>query len=183
MMQGGFSVKKKYMAITLAVIGAILVCLSVVLAYNAMNDIHIIGGADWPMFRHVFSLRYYSMAVLGFTSIIAAIIIGCKSNGLKNAAILIAPLLLFPILRDLYQWIDMEYIVEWFGCGCHAGFNANHFTRLFWLLIAAITTAISVVLSKRIPRSRMWLRIVYVVAMCTEALLIAYRYYQMMMWN
>ena len=74
--------KKKYLAITLAVIGVILVCLSVVLAYNAMNDMHLIGGADWPTFKFVFSRGngglYAALAGVGCIAVIVALILGIK---------------------------------------------------------------------------------------------------------
>ena len=116
-----------------------------------------------------------------------------KNNLVKNIAILAAPLLLFAILLIPYSWANQRFIVEWFGCGCpkvdelgnivHPGFNANDFTALFWLFISVCTTAVSVLLSKRIPRDKMWFRLLYIIGMLSVSLLITYQFCQMMMWD
>ena len=66
-----------------------------------------------------------------------------KSKIVKNAAVLISPLLSFAVLLVPYSWANQAFIVDWFGCGCpkvdelgniiHPDFNANDFTALFWL--------------------------------------------------
>ena len=112
---------------------------------------------------------------------------------LKKIAVLAAPLLLFAVLLVPYSWANQQFIVEWFGCGCPvvdaAGnmvenkFNANDFTALFWTFISICATAISVLLSKRIPKEKIWLRILYIVGMLLVSLWIAYQFCQMMMWK
>ncbi len=112
---------------------------------------------------------------------------------IKTIAILLAPLLLFFVLFFPYIWLNNNVLVDWLGCGCpkmdESGnllpnqFNANDFTRLFWLFIALCTTALSAFLSKSIPRKRWWLRIVYIVGMLAVSLLIGYHFSQLLMWN
>lgn len=112
---------------------------------------------------------------------------------IKKIAVLVTPLLLFAILFIPYSWINQQFIVDWLGCGCpvldEAGnmvennFNANDFTALFWLFISICATAISVLLSKRVPKEKMWLRVLYIVGMFSVSLLITYQFCQMLMWN
>ena len=89
--------------------------------------------------------------------------------------------------------IRYHFIVDWLGCGCpvidEAGnmvennFNANDFTALFWLVISACVVAISVFLSKRIQKEKMWFRVLYIVGMLLISLVITYQFCQMMMWH
>ena len=112
---------------------------------------------------------------------------------IKKLCILFSPLTLFLILLFPYSWINNRFLVDWFGCGCpvidEAGnmvennFNANDFTALFWLFISVCVTAISIFLSKRIPRDRIWLRILYIIGMLVISLFISYRFIQLMMWK
>lgn len=112
---------------------------------------------------------------------------------IKTIAILAAPLLLFIVLLVPYSWAHQKFIAEWFGCGCpkidefgeilHPDFNANDFTELFWLFISICTTVISVVLSRKIPKEKMWLRILYVAGIFAVSLLITHQFCQMMMLN
>ncbi len=114
-------------------------------------------------------------------------------KSIKKIAVLVAPLLLFVVLLVPYSWANQQFIVEWFGCGCPVtdefgnivenNFNANDFTALFWLFISICITVISIFLSRRIPKEKIWLRVLYVVGMLLASLLIAYQFYQMMMWN
>lgn len=114
-------------------------------------------------------------------------------KSIKKIAVLLAPLLLFAVLLVPYSWANQQFIVEWFGCGCpvvdEAGnmvenkFNANDFTALFWSFISICATAISVLLSKRIPKEKIWLRIIYIAGMFLVSLLIAYQFCQIMMWK
>ena len=119
---------------------------------------------------------------------------GCDCMKLiKKIAVLVAPLLLFAVLLIPYSWVNQQFIVEWFGCGCPVldefgnmvenNFNVNDFTALFWLFVSICTTIISVLLSKRILKETLWLRVLYVVGMLVASLFISYQFYQMMMWN
>ena len=116
-----------------------------------------------------------------------------KNDLVKNIAILASPLLLFAILLIPYSWANQQFIVEWFGCDCpkldefgntvYPDFNANDFTALFWLFISICATAVAVLLSKRIPKDKIWLRILYVVCIFAVSLLITHQFCQMMMWK
>lgn len=112
---------------------------------------------------------------------------------IKTIAILISPIILFAVLLIPYSLVNQHFIVDWLGCGCpvldEAGnmveslFNANDFTALFWLFISICSTVISVFISKRMPNEKLWLRILYIVAILLISLLISYQLYQVMMWN
>jgi len=114
-------------------------------------------------------------------------------KNVKNIAVLLTPILLFAVLLVPYGLANQHFIVDLLGCGCpamdeygniiHSDFNANSFTALFWLFVSACVTVISVFLSKRIPKEKMWLRVLYIVTMLVVSLLITYQFYQMMMWN
>jgi len=111
---------------------------------------------------------------------------------IKKITVLTLPLLLFAILFIPYGWINQRFLVEWLGCGCPqfnefgnvvSTFNANDFTALFWFLISVCVTVISVFFSKRIPKEKKWLRILYVAGMLAVSLFISYYFYLLMMWN
>ena len=114
-----------------------------------------------------------------------------KRKCIKSVVVLAAPLLLFAILLVPYSWLNQSLIVDIFGCGCPKftetgevitpDFNANHFTALFWSVISLCATVLAGVLSKRIPK--LWLRIVYILAIALVALLISQEVTQMMMVN
>ena len=111
----------------------------------------------------------------------------------RNIALLLIPILLFFVLVVPYQILNEEVLVDVFGCGCpkldengemiHSYFNANDFTTLFWFAVAIAATVGSVFLSRLIPREKIWLRIVYIVATLAISLFIAYTFRQGMMWN
>ena len=115
-----------------------------------------------------------------------------KGRIFKNTAILISPLFAFALLLVPYSWANQAFVVDWFGCGCpkldemgelvQPDFNANDFTALFWLIIALCVIIASVFHSKRIPKAKTWLRIVYLIAMIGISLLIANKFSRMMMW-
>ena len=114
-------------------------------------------------------------------------------KSIKMMAILLTPLLLFAILLVPYSLVNQHFIVDWLGCGCpvidEAGnmvennFNANDFTALFWLFISICVTAISVFLSKRIQKEKMWFRVLYILGMFLVSLFITYQFCRMMVWN
>ena len=189
--------KQKHSVLILRILGATLVLLSVILAIIETNNTAIIGGSDSYTFFYVF-LRgsgrlYYTMALLGIIAIAASIIMARKGQLAKDISILASPLLLFPVLSGPYMAFNNAYVVEWFGCGCpkfdelgniiENDFNANDFTALFWLFITAVITVISVFLSNRIPKSKLWLKLLYIAGMLVLSLLIARKFYYSMMWN
>lgn len=116
-----------------------------------------------------------------------------KSRVIKNVAVFAAPLLLFVILLIPYHWVNQQFLVEWFGCGCpkvdefgnivHSYFNANDFTALFWLFVSICATTLSYFLSKRIPKEKRWFKILYIVGIFAVSILITHLFCQMMMWN
>lgn len=113
--------------------------------------------------------------------------------GNKRAVILLTPLLLFAILLVPYSWVNEQFVVNWLGCGCpeidefgniiENNFNANDFTALFWFFISVCATAVSVLLSKMIPRKKLWLRVLYVICIFLTSLLTSYKFCQIMMWK
>ena len=70
--------KKKYITAALLFIGALLICLSVILALTAAAEKNIIGGADFPTFWFVFCHQnsgiYSTLAIVGIAVIIVALI-------------------------------------------------------------------------------------------------------------
>ena len=114
-------------------------------------------------------------------------------ENVKKIGVLLTPILLFAVLLVPYSLANQHFIVDWLGCCCdvidEAGnivennFNANDFTALFWLFVSAGVTVISVLLSKRIPKEKMWLRVLYIVGMLAISLFITCQFCQMMMWD
>ena len=110
---------------------------------------------------------------------------------LKSIILLILPLLLFAILVVPYSWVNSEYLVDIFGCGCpqideygnmvENNFNANDVTAIFWFCVTIVVTVISGFLSARLPK--LCTRIVYTAAMFGISLAITYSLIQSMMWN
>jgi hypothetical protein len=110
----------------------------------------------------------------------------------RLAATLLSPLLLFVILFIPYAWLNGHFIVDWLGCGCprvdefgndvRPALSANGFTALFFLFVSVCVTVIAVFLSQRIPRRKMWLRILYVAGMLLASLLMTAHFYRILMW-
>ena len=114
-------------------------------------------------------------------------------KSMKKIAVLVSPLLLFAVLFYPYLLVNTNFLVDWLGCGCpqidefgnyvESNFNANDFTALFWYFITLCVTAISVFFSKRIPKEKIWLRVLYVAGMCLISLMIANFFRMIMAWN
>ncbi len=112
---------------------------------------------------------------------------------LKHIAVLILPLLIFAVLLIPYSILNQLVLVDRLGCGCPTmdengnmvspAFNANDFTALFWSVVALCATGLSVFLSRRIPKERLWGRIGYVAGVLAVSVLLAYLLTQLMMWN
>ncbi|MBR5286515.1 MAG: hypothetical protein IKU30_06420 [Clostridia bacterium] len=113
-------------------------------------------------------------------------------NNTKTALILVIPILLFFVLVVPYKYANQEIIVDWLGCGCpqidEAGnlqpnnFNANDFTRLFWAVVTVIATVVSVFLSKRISKDKLFLRMIYIISVFAVSVAISYMFVQSMLW-
>ena len=114
-----------------------------------------------------------------------------QAFNLKNIIILLLPLLLFAVLVVPYGYLNSVYFVDIFGCGCpqidengnmvENTFNANDVTAIFWFCVTVVVTVLSGFLSVRLPK--LWMRIVYTVAMFGISLAITYSLIQSMMWN
>lgn len=100
---------------------------------------------------------------------------------------LIIPILPYFVLFKPYWWINQEFLVDKFGCGCDPSFNANDFTKIFWYSIFAITTVLSIFLSKNITIEKKWLRvrlkIIYIVFMALVSFMIVKNNIYIMMWD
>ena len=114
-----------------------------------------------------------------------------NTQSLKSIILLLLPLLLFAVLVVPYSYINSEYLVDIFGCGCpqidengnmvENTFNANDVTAIFWFCVTTAVTVISGFLSVRLPK--LWMRITYTAAMFGISLVITYSLIQSMMWN
>lgn len=114
-------------------------------------------------------------------------------RSIKKTAVLFSPILLFVVLFVPYDLLNQHFIVDWLGCGCptvdeygnmiYSNFNANDFTALFWLFVSACVIAISVFLSRRIPKEKMYFRVLYIVCMLAVSLVISYQFCQIMKWK
>ena len=113
---------------------------------------------------------------------------------IKKFLILLLPLLLFFILLVPYSYVNNEMIVDWLGCGCpkvdvetgemiHDYFSANDFTSYFWLAVSLCVTVVSAFLTKRLPKNKIWLKILYVVLMLAVSLFISSQFTKVIMWN
>ena len=72
--------KRKYIAVFLLILGAVIFCLSIILSVISTVDKNIIGGADFTTFLFVFCYEkkgvYSTLAFFGVVSIIASAIVG-----------------------------------------------------------------------------------------------------------
>ena len=111
----------------------------------------------------------------------------------KRILTLLSPLLPFVVLPIPYSIVNQQLIVEWLGCGCprldefgnyvEPGFNANDFTAVFWLFIALCATAIAGLLSRKLIKGKLLLRLLYIGGIFAASVFIAYQFYLAMMWN
>ena len=101
---------------------------------------------------------------------------------LKKVACLAFPLVIFIVGYIPYSFINSQFIVNWFGCGCNPGFNANDFTRLFWFVASFVTSLLSFICSKK-HLSKMWIRIVYTLCVLSVTLALSILFSQSMMWK
>ena len=101
---------------------------------------------------------------------------------LKKIAFLALPLVIFIVGYIPYSFINSQFIVNWLGCGCTPGFNANDFTRLFWLVYSICVTVISFFVSKQ-HLSKVWLKVIYVICMLAITLCLSVPFCQSMMWK
>lgn len=71
--------KKKYIGISLLVIGILLILASIILTVIATSGINIIGGADLPTFIFAFTHAknglYSTLAHCGIISVVASVLV------------------------------------------------------------------------------------------------------------
>ena len=101
---------------------------------------------------------------------------------LKKIAFLSLPLAVFVVLYIPYSFINSNFIVDWFGCGCNPGFNANDFTRLFWSAASLGATVLSFFCYKN-HFEKMWLRVLHAFCILVITLLLSVLFCQSMMWK
>lgn len=101
---------------------------------------------------------------------------------LKKVISLVIPIIVYIALYVPYSIINSKLIVDWLGCGCNPGFNANDFTRLFWFVASIVMSLLSFVFSKK-HLSKIWIRVIY--GLCVLALTLAFSvpFSQSMMWK
>ena len=100
---------------------------------------------------------------------------------MKKALKAFCPLLLYPILFIPYSFFNSKFLVDWLGCGCEEGFNANRFTLLFWGIIAVLTTVLSALFARRCEKIAE--RIVYPIIVGVISLAVSYFFFRLMMWK
>lgn len=114
-------------------------------------------------------------------------------KAIKTAAALLSPLLLFVVLPIPYSYLNRFVLVKWLGCGCpkldaagntiSPGFNANHFTMIFWAVVSVGAAVLAFFLSKKFIGNRKWLRALYVAGILAVSLLISCFIFRMTMWE
>ncbi len=116
-----------------------------------------------------------------------------KKNIIKETLILISPFLSYAVLIIPYNILNQLVIVKLLGCGCpqidengnviENYFNANDFTKIFWLFIAIASTIYAFIIANKIIKNKIILKILYVIVILIMCLLISYRLTEHMMWN
>ena len=101
---------------------------------------------------------------------------------LKKTAFLTIPILVYIALYIPYSAINSKLIVDWFGCGCNSGFNANDFTRLFWFVASVIMMILSFVFSKK-HLHKIWMRVIYALCVLAITFALSIPFCQSMMWK
>ncbi len=113
-------------------------------------------------------------------------------QAMNKAVLLLSPLSAFAILLFPYNWANRRFIVKWLGCGCpiiegsggmvDQYFNANDFTRLFWLFVTLCVMVTSIFLSKRLLGHKPWLRVLYIIGMLPISLFLSVQCIFTMLW-
>jgi hypothetical protein len=98
---------------------------------------------------------------------------------LKKVISLAIPIIVY---IAFYSVINSKLIVDWLGCGCNPGFNANDFTRLFWFVASIVMALLSFVFSKK-HLSKIWIRVIYALCVLAITLVLSVAFSQSMMWK
>lgn len=102
--------------------------------------------------------------------------------GAKKNFSLFWPLLLFPVLYLPYSLLNTKVIVNWLGCGCSENiFNANAFTLVFWICVAAAVLGLSLRRARRMETRGT--RVLYLLFMLTVCLMLVGIWYLSMQWR
>jgi len=101
---------------------------------------------------------------------------------LKKIAFLSLPLAVFVVLYIPYSFVNSYFIVDWLGCGCNPGFNANDFTRLFWLAASIGISVLSFFCSKK-HFEKVWTRALYSFCILAITILLSVPFCISMMWR
>lgn len=115
-----------------------------------------------------------------------------NSNKLVKILALMAPILLLVAISVPYAFLNQAVLVDWLGCGCpvidehgHAherAFNANDFTRIFWIVMGAGSILLSTVLAKKhLSKSRFYY--VYYAIMVALTVLLCGTFMVLMYWD
>ena len=100
-------------------------------------------------------------------------------------------LLILPVLYIPYNLLNTKVIVKWLGCGCPQidengneivnRFNANHFSQLFWAIMALTVIVISLVQIKKLQKWQY--KLLYIGLISIGSLWLAGSFYKSMIWN
>lgn len=100
-------------------------------------------------------------------------------------------ILIFPILYIPYSILNTKVIVKWLSCGCPTidengqtiknTFNANHFTLIFWGIIAFIVIIISLFNMRNLTKRRC--KLIYMISMAAASIFLAFLCYYSMLWR
>lgn len=101
---------------------------------------------------------------------------------LKKIFFLVLPIVVFMVLYIPYSFLNSRLIVNWLGCGCNSGFNANDFTRLFWLFVSVCTAVVSFFASKK-NLNKSWMRVIYAICILLITLYLSILFCRSMMWK
>ena len=101
---------------------------------------------------------------------------------LKKLVFLAIPIVVYIVLYVPYSAINSKFIVDWLGCGCNPGFNANDFTRLFWFVASFVTSLLSFICSKK-HLNKIWMRGIYALCVFALTLALSIPFCQSMMWK
>ena len=100
-------------------------------------------------------------------------------------------LLIMPVLFLPYHYLNTKVLVDWLGCGCPRldeqgneiinNFNANDFTRIFWLAMALIVIAISLFNMRNFAKWHS--KLIYILLIAAGSIFLAFEFIRLMQWT
>ena len=109
---------------------------------------------------------------------------------LRKFLLLLSPLAFYPVTIFIYYRLTGEYFGDLFGCGCYFEgklpgfpFNANDVNGFFWQFYTVCISIVFILLSRKIPKNKIWLRIIYIISMIAISVFIGYKIWQRFLWN